>query len=137
MKKKDFIYLLLGAILVTVAAGIRMYFKPHRSVEAAEPAFTLSASELIDAFSNDEASANMLYGGKILQVRGEVKEVLFTDSSMVLQLGRADQLASVSCYFYNRNQGHSVSLQPGRSVTIKGICNGMLMDVVLDKCILL
>jgi len=137
MRRKDYIYILFGVVLFVLAAATWMYFKPHRSVKAAEPAFTLAASELIDAFVNDEASANMLYGGKILEVKGTVNEILFSDSAMVLLMGNPDQMATVSCYLYNADQSRSASLQPGDSVRIKGICNGMLMDVILDKCILL
>lgn len=137
MKKKVYIYIFLAAIVIAVAVAVGMYFKPHPSVEAAEPAFTLSASELIDAFTNDEPSATMLYAGKVLEVHGKVKQISFSDSSMVLQIGDAGQMSSVSCYFYNGKPAHYASLKAGQSVRVKGICNGMLLDVVLDKCILL
>ena len=137
MKRKVYIYILVAMIVVAIAAAARMYFKPHPSVKAAEPAFTLSALDLIDAFTNDEASATMLYGGKILEVTGVVKEISFSDSSMVLQMGDTNRMESVSCYVYNGKQTHYTSIRPGKSVRVKGFCNGMLMDVVLDKCIIL
>lgn len=129
--------MLLGGMLVVIAAATWMYFKPHRSVEAATPAFTLSASELLHAFTKDEASANALYGGKVVQVSGVVTDIVSSDSSMVLQMGNEDELAFISCYLDNDKPEDYSTLQRGKSVTIKGICNGMLLDVVLDKCVLL
>lgn len=137
MKRKVFIYILLGGMLIAIAAATWMYFKPHRSVKAATPAFTLSASELLHAFTTDEASANALYGGKVLQVSGVVTDMVSSDTSMVLQMGNEDEMAFISCYLDDDEQADYSKLQRGKSVTIKGICNGMLLDVVLDKCVLL
>jgi hypothetical protein len=137
MKRKVYIYIFVAVVVFAVAAAALMYFKPHPSVKNAEPAFTLSALELIDAFTNDEASATMLYGGKVLEVTGILKAISFSDSSMVLQMGDTNRIESVSCYVYNGKQAHYASLRPGKSVRVKGFCNGMLLDVILDKCILL
>ena len=137
MKGKVYIYIFLAIIVVVIGAGVWMYFKPHRSVAAAEPAFILSASELIDAFVEDEAAATMRYGGKIVNVKGPVSEIILSDTSAVLQIGDGSQMAGIRCYLDNNQKADYSSLRQGDPVSVKGICNGMLLDVVLDKCILL
>lgn len=123
----------LGAI--AVAAGIWIYNKPHRAVATETAAFTLSAAELANAFSEDETAANRIYAGKVIQVRGEVAEIA-SDGSMVV-LGGPEQMTRVSCYLQGHSKPKATALEKGGLINVKGVCNGLLMDVVLDKCILL
>ena len=123
--------------MIAVAVGLIMYNKPHRVIETASPAFTMPASQLVDEFSSDEAQANARYVGKVIQLNGRLKDVIQQDSTLILLLGDTSQIISVSCYLQNGDRFKKADPVPGEMVTVKGICNGMLMDVVLDKAILL
>ena len=126
-----------SVIVITSVIGLFFYYKPHRSVRKEEAAFKMSVSELVNAFSNDETQANALYLGKVLEVEGTLKEMIMNDSTLVLLMGDSTEMTGVSCYL-QKDQKHRYSmLKRGESVSVKGICNGMLLDVVLDKCILL
>lgn len=126
-----------SVILVTSVICLLIYYKPHRSVRKEEAAFKLSVSQLVEAFSQDESQANALYLGKILEVQGILKEIILNDSTLVLLLGDSTQSTGVSCYLQKDQKELYTTLKRGESVNVKGICNGMLLDVVLDKCILL
>lgn len=126
-----------SVILVTSVICLLIYYKPHRSVRKEEAAFKLSVSQLVDAFSQDETQANALYLGKVLEVQGILKEIILNDSSLVLLLGDSTQSTGVSCYLQKDQKDRYTTLKRGESVNVKGICNGMLLDVVLDKGILL
>ncbi len=126
-----------SVILVTSVICLLIYYKPHRSVSKEEAAFKLSVSQLVDAFSQNESQANSIYLGKILEVQGILKEIILNDSSLVLLLGDTAQSTGVSCYLQKDQKDRYTTLKRGESVNVKGICNGMLLDVVLDKGILL
>lgn len=126
-----------SVILVTSVICLLIYYKPHRSVRKEKAAFRLSVSELVDSFSQDEARANSLYLGKVLEVEGMLKEIILNDSTLVLLLGDSTQMTGVSCYLQKDQKDKYTTLKRGESVQVKGICNGMLLDIVLDKCILL
>jgi hypothetical protein len=135
--KKLLFYIATLIVLLVVAMYIFVYNKPHRSVRDEEAAFTVSVSELVEAFLKDESRANTLYAGKILQVHGTLREKLKNDSSVILLLREGPEITGVSCYLMEDQLANSEKLQPGEAVSVKGICNGMLMDVVLDQAILL
>ena len=129
--------MITSVILITSVISILIYYKPHRSVKREEAAFKLSVSELVDAFSNNEPKANSLYLGKILEVEGTLKEMILNDSTLILLMGDSTQMTGVSCYLLKDQKDKYTLLKRGDPVIVKGICNGMLLDVVLDKGILL
>ena len=126
-----------SVLMLTMIVCLFIYYKPHRSVKKAEAAFTLPVTELVSAFTQDESRANALYLDKILEVKGTLKEIILNDSSLVLLLGDSSQDTGISCYLLKDQKDFYKSLKKGDPVTVKGICNGMLFDVVLDKCILI
>jgi hypothetical protein len=125
-----------SVILIASVIGLLIYYKPHRSVRNEEAAHKLSVSELVTAFSEDETQANSLYLGKVLEVQGRLKEVILNDSTLILLMGDPAQMTGVSCYLQKDQKDQYRNLKRGELVKVKGICNGMLIDVVLDKCIL-
>lgn len=126
-----------SVILVTSIIFIVIYYKPHRSVRQEEAAFTVTVSELVDAFRQDEMKANALYAGKVLEVEGALKEMILNDSTLILLMGDSTRMMGVSCYLNKDQKDKYTSLTRGEPVKVKGICNGLLLDIVLDKCILL
>lgn len=136
MKVKRNVLIVSSVFLLIVVAGLFMFYKPHRSVKDADAEFKLSAAELINIFNEDELKANALYLDKILEVQGTLKDIMFNDSSLVLVLGENTLDVGISCYMMEDQKDHAPTLKKGDAVHVKGICNGMLFDVVLDKCIL-
>lgn len=137
MKRRNIVIMVFSVAMIMTIGALIMFFKPHTSVKNEEALFKLSVSELVQAFEEDESKANGIYGGKILEVRGPLKEVIVNDSSTILLMGDSTQMAGVSCYLQNDQKNRSKDLRLGEDVIIKGICNGMLLDVVMDKCLIL
>lgn len=124
-------------LLIASVIAVFKYYKPHRSVKKEEAAFKLSVSELVDAFSADENEANAQYAGKIVEVRGALKEMILNDSTLILLMGDSTLPTGVSCYLQRDQKDKYTTLKKGEEVLVKGVCNGMLLDVVIDKAILL
>jgi len=129
--------MILSVILIVVVIAFITYNKPHLSVKNEDAAFGLSVSELVDAFSSDETEATSRYAGKVLEVRGNLKEVIRSNNTTILLMGDSTRMTGVSCYLQSDEKTDHATLKPGETVTVKGICNGMLIDVVLDKAILI
>ena len=126
-----------SVILISSVVAVFMYFKPHRSMRNEEAEFRLSVAELVNAFVSDEQQANAAYVGKIVEVRGKLKEMILNDSTLILLLGDSTEMTGVSCYLQKDQKGKYTGLKRGEMVRVKGVCNGMLLDVVLDKGLLL
>ena len=127
---------MIAVVVVATIVAVRMYNKPHRTIDAKEADFSVSASHLIDAFSSDEEKANDEYVGRVLEVRGKVRERFRDGNTMVVVLGDSSHSAGVSFSFQQDNID-SAGFKKGQPVAIKGICNGMLFDVVMDKAVLI
>jgi hypothetical protein len=127
---------ILGGIAIVIILGIAaVYFvfnKPHRSVD--KPDLLVSASELINDFEADERAANKKYLGKVLEVRGTVTEVIEKQNSFVLLLGDTSTVSRVSCTLEDEQDSMAYGLRAGDALTLRGICSGRLLDVVLVDC---
>lgn len=135
MKKVLITLLFLAAIGMGV--GYLIYNKPFEDMNRAKADATLSASELFTAFESDEAAANEQYLDKVVQVSGTVREAS-TDASGIISitLESGNELAGVICQLDNLAEHPRKEFKPGEQITIKGVCTGMLMDVVLVRCVL-
>jgi hypothetical protein len=111
-----------------------VYNKPHRDVSK-EKGVQLSAQNLYDAFRTNETEANKLYLDKAIELTGEVGNVSTNqDGKVVVDFKTNDPLVVINCTF-KENPGN---LQPGQTITFKGICTGFIPDanVVINEGVL-
>lgn len=140
MKGKGKLYLtmaIVAIIAIAVVIALRLYNKPHRVVATATPAFTMKASQLVDDFLADETKANADYGGKIVQLEGTLIEIVPNDNTLILQMGDTTEMIGVSAYLQPDEEAQGADLQPGEMITVKGICDGMLIDVIVGNAVLI
>lgn len=134
MKKLIGIGLLLA--LLGVGVGYFMYNKPHQNMEKAEADMTLESTALFSAFEVNEAEANEKYLDKVIKISGTVKEVNTDEEGNIsLTLESGNELFGVICQMDNLTKQEKTDFKIGEQVTLKGICTGMLMDVVLVRCV--
>lgn len=127
MQKKTLFF--AGAFLCLVLAswGFYQYQKPRTDAASLQTAYKLSAQQLFNEYSRNEAEADKKYGNKILEVTGVVKEIQATGHTTNILLAAAE-MGGVNCSFEKTPQSPPTA---GDSLTIKGRCAGFLMDVSL------
>ena len=134
MKKLIGIGFLLA--LLGLGVGYFMYNKPHQNMEKAEADMTLESTALFSAFEANEAEANEKYLDKVIKISGTVKEVNTDEEGNIsLTLESGNELFGVICQMDNLTKQEKTDFKIGEPVTLKGICTGMLMDVVLVRCV--
>lgn len=128
---------LAAVIIVALAAGSYgwyQYQKAPPDIRKEKGGIETTAVDLLKEFQQNETVANTKYVDKILVVSGTVTEVQ-TDSAgqstVVLQTN--DLLSTVTCSFYQGDESIK-QIKAGAAARIKGVCTGMLTDVVLNKC---
>ena len=92
-----------------------------------EPELNISASELINAYKENEVKADKMYKGKIVEVNGIVDGIdSDIDDKAVVRLSDGDEFSfdKVSCYIDNDNQNKACELKKGQNVTIIGKADG-------------
>jgi hypothetical protein len=129
---------IIMAVLVLAFAGAGygwyQYQKAPPDIRQEKSGVEIAAVELLKAFQQDETAASTKYVDKVLIVSGAVTGVQ-TDSSgqATVTLQTNDLLAAVTCSFYQDDEG-AKKIKTGTTARIKGVCTGMLTDVVLNKC---
>jgi hypothetical protein len=124
----------LAVIGLSVFYGVKYYLrnKPGRQVEQ-EKGIEVTATQIFDEFSANEAAANQKYLNKAIQVTGEVAEAKKNqDNKTVVLLKTSDPMFGVNCTF-KTDPG---PLEAGSTITFKGICTGFLSDVVINEGVL-
>lgn len=109
--------------------GFYMFNKPLESTMSMKADYSLEPGVLLVAFEEDEAAANTKYLDKVIEVKGQVQKVEKADDKIAVYL-ETDNLMS-SIIFQMEDVG--VQFEKGEEVTLKGICTGYLMDVVLVR----
>ncbi|MFL3661838.1 MAG: OB-fold protein [Polaribacter sp.] len=121
----------LGAII-----GYKIYNKPHVNVAQEKAAISDTASVILEAFSADEAAANLKYLGKIIEVKGVISKIEVVNKKGSITLETNALFGSVLCTLTPEESLYIKELKIGQEVLLKGICTGFLMDVILVKCII-
>lgn len=102
-----------------------------------EETVNVSAQELVEAYLADEAMADAKYAGVMIQVTGVVTEIQESPTPAVILNGNGvNQLQCVLKTGVNQ----SPTPRPvgvGDTLTLTGVCSGMLMDVIIRDCSIL
>jgi hypothetical protein len=133
MKK---ILLIAGILAITGASiGYLIYNKPHEKMATAKADFHIQASELFAAFEANEKAANEKYLDKTIEVTGKVVEAKLDEDGKTGIMLDAGGMFGVSCKLDDFAPPKRTEFQPGEEVIFKCKCTGLLMDVVLVRCV--
>lgn len=123
---------LLGFIIIIILATVYFYNKPSKNIANSESDLSISANELFNEFATNEPQANSRFIDKIIEVKGVVREISYDNESPSILLNTDDETFGVLCSF--GKPINDKNIKKGDSVVVKGLCTGMLTDVVLIKC---
>lgn len=126
---------LIAIAIVGIAGslyGLKEYNRKKPQTEDLTTQFSLTSTQLVQAFNENETKANATYVDKVIEVAGTVSTIETTDSTTVIYLGNENSMSSVLCNLKDKK----TTTQKGEKIVVKGICTGFLMDVVLNDCII-
>ena len=136
------IKVLLIAVLALGIIGAISYFSfmnaPKASSKGKKIELSIPAAELFKAFEQDETASNAKYMSKIIAVTGIIDEIEEDrNGAPVLFLQTGADVAGILCTLESSQKEKASGLKTGDAVTVKGVCTGMLMEVVINKGILI
>jgi hypothetical protein len=130
----------VGFLLALLAGGFFYWYgflRTEKPILKMKPDFEISADSLYGLFAADENAATEKFGGKILLLKSSLL-AREEDEKGNVTLVFVDPMMGVTCTI---DSAQAVSqkalignLIPGQIITVKGRCDGMLMDVKLSKC---
>ncbi len=136
---KKIILILGGLALMGAGVGLYMYNKPHEKMESAKAEKSIDAKNLYAEYEKDETAADAAFLGKVLEVSGVVREVHKGEAKENYIVLETDGLmGGVKCQLDHLTDHQSLDqIEISQNITIKGYCSGYLMDVIMDRCVIL
>ena len=133
--KSQILFGLIILVILCSGAAMYLYNTPIESSVTGKSEYTVTASEIFTEFELNEDAANGKYLNRIVSVVGQVTDIDAADSvSVDITLGTGNGIFGVKCRVTNLRE--TSGLRNGQNVKIKGLCTGMLMDVILVKCVI-
>jgi hypothetical protein len=125
----------VGLSIITIGGiyGAREYSRRLPDTHRLRAAFHFNAGELLRQFEAEEVNATKQYAGSVISVEGLIDSVQTTTGTVFLNGGNS--ISSVMCQFDPENLHELLELKNARPITIKGVCSGYLMDVVMIRCV--
>ena len=142
MKRRKRILIIPGIVLLAAAATAwyiyKEYNRVHEDTADLKPDYSISASDLIKEFENNEKSSNEKYWNRVIQVNGMVKEVKADDRGFYsVVLGDTSAMSSVRCSMDSIHNKEASVIQKGKMAVMKGICTGFNADDLLGSDVIL
>lgn len=134
--KKRYRLVLLAFVIVLIAITAVWYvnfFLPTQKTDMhKQKGIPVTSSILVAAYKANEAEAAAKYTDKIIDITGVVVDVK-TDSLTAITLSSSDIMTNVYCTLNS-----SIPNPPtnGSTITIRGICVGILNDVLVKNAII-
>ncbi len=124
-------------ILGAFGAYYYTFHMPHKNTFNLKPEYTVKAQNLFSSFDDDEDKANEKFLGKIIEVEGKVVGVKKFNNNYEISL--LDDMEGVTCLvdsnYAVQQKAILDNIKTDDIIKIKGQCNGYLMGVKLDRCV--
>jgi len=98
------------------------------------PNVEITAPQLYQAYQANEIAADEKYKDKIIQVSGRIRDIGndLMDNPYITLVG--DQyFGDVQCFFNEKSV--VANLSKGQQITVLGICDGLMINVLLNDCV--
>lgn len=146
--KRGIIVAIVG-VIVAAGMGLYLFNMPHRNVQAAKADYSLSSSQIVNEYLQDNEAANSKYlaadgDSKILEITGMIAKISENyDGHIVILLKKNEDKAGVSATLSDENNAKVMLPELGETIILKGVIrSGASYDedlelyehVILDKC---
>ncbi len=126
---------LAAIIAIVLIAGLVIWNLPEENVAKKSVDYKVAATGLFEEYTANEEAGNAKYIGKIIQVSGIIEDLSKDEKGDDVVLIAGDDMGSgVLCSLEPSESSKIGHYKRGDTITVKGRCTGMLMDVVMNKC---
>ncbi len=136
MKRKHLILIGLALAIIAALWGYKEYNREVERMSSEKTEHSINADEMLQLYESNEEEANSKYLDKIVEVSGVVDKVEKDGDQTNIYLKTSNPVSSVICELED-GQANVNNIKTGDQITIKGVCTGYLMDVVMVRCILI
>jgi len=134
-KKFKYILAFLGVLAVMLFFVLKQMNKEHVDVKKTAPNMIIAVDEILSDYQNDEEKANSRFTDKIIQLKGVISKISTQNDNATVTLMSPNFDATVICSFQSEESLSVLKYKEGGEISLKGICKGYLLDVVLVNCV--
>lgn len=127
---------ILIGIIAIVGVGLSQYNKSHVNVKNTKADYILSPAKLISDYSSDEINADKNYVNKIIKIKGKISFVSTSNGKGTVTFNIPNSETGITCSFQSSESVKIGKLRTNHQVIIKGICAGMLLDIMMKECVI-
>ena len=100
-----------------------------------KPVLTVNSKNLYNDYNNNEIAADDKYKGKIIQVKGTIRDIGndIMDEAYVTLIGD-EFFGDVQCFFSDKS--YLVDVKKGQNINVVGYCDGLFINVIMKNCII-
>jgi hypothetical protein len=137
MKKKlaivATVIIILG-IIALIVVKYKYFTNGHNDPLKSEDKIYITAPQLYALYSQFEDSANHKYNDSVISVTGAIQSVELNGDRYTVALNSNDSNGAVLCEMDMLENEKIKKLKSGQQINLVGYCNGILIDVQLDRC---
>ncbi|MFY0603417.1 MAG: hypothetical protein JXQ93_05675 [Flavobacteriaceae bacterium] len=138
-KKRNTFLIVISVILITFCIYIdsKLTSETFIDINTVSTELSITSDKLVRTYVKNEERANEMFSGKIVEIKGIVKEVSFLNNRNTVILYGEDDAYGVICDFGTNQIKEIQKLSKNDHIKIKGICKGFLKDVIVLNCLLM
>ena len=138
MKKNKYTFISLFFIIIIIGLLflLNQYNKPSVDVTNLDADLVINVDEILKDFQKDEEKANLKYTNNIIEVHGEISKISTVDGNATITLKDNQFDSNVICNVQPQENKEVLQLKKGDQISLKGICTGYLLDVIMVKCVI-
>jgi hypothetical protein len=132
-------YIKYASILILAVIGFGFFYinQSKKGIDGIHAEFNISPEKLVQEFETNEEIANKKYLDKIILIEGKINSISTReDGPTTIVMNASNPMNSVSCELNKKESEKYLTIKNGDIIKIKGICSGLLMDVVLVDCVI-
>ncbi len=138
MKKRNFLIatVIVGAIVAYLVWA--NFLKTAPSMRKLDADYKVEAVSFYNEFNSDENAANSKYLNKIVQVTGVIDKIEISEESKPIISLKTEGFGVIKCTMESGlDDDQLAKYQVNSTVVIKAECIGMLLDVLLNRSIII
>ena len=126
-------------LLVIIFIGVIVLFNlPKATIDNRDVLESISAGQLYANFSIDENKAEDKYLGKVVEIYGIVEDIYQDENNAAVVVLSSNKGESAAMITLDKDQNDIIEqFAIGDNITLKAQCNGLLMEVILNKGIVI
>lgn len=137
IKIKTFKIILIFILILCSYFGFKIYrASMPLNINIVKVDEQINSNKLLASFEANESLAEATFIEKVIVIEGIVNDVTYLNDRYTVILQSGNKFSKILCDM-SSSQGEQVKkLKTGQSVSIKGVCKGYLLDVIMLNCIL-